>query len=76
MEKIAEAFKTAHDIVAGLAKDGKLLSDKKHAQERFLVCLECEHLNPENFFCNICGCNMQIKVKILRARCPDNPRRW
>jgi hypothetical protein len=43
-------------------------------QERMKQCEQCEHLNGGN--CELCGCNVALKVMFATEMCPDRPPRW
>ncbi len=59
-----------------IAKDaitGKLvLSEDELKTERMKICSVCEHFQPALRKCDICGCFMEIKSRILQAECPIN----
>jgi len=45
-----------------------LLTDKEttvnEATRRFEICKTCEHYDPENMTCGVCGCFMDIKTTL------------
>lgn len=44
--------------------------DQSTADERYEVCLGCEHLFKPTRQCKKCGCFMQIKTRLAEASCP------
>jgi hypothetical protein len=49
-----------------------LVDNKKISKKRIDICLKCEHLIPFLKVCNICKCLMPLKVKLEKAKCPEN----
>tara|TARA_B100000131_G_C17790480_1_gene481101 strand:+ start:4 stop:339 length:336 start_codon:yes stop_codon:yes gene_type:complete len=47
----------------------KTLSSDKEANERWSVCLDCEHLLKKKR-CSQCGCYMKYKIHVAEAECP------
>ena len=39
-------------------------------KERLSVCLDCDKLIQLTKTCSQCGCFMEIKVKLMEAKCP------
>ena len=46
------------------------LSADELAEERIKVCEECTHFKKLLRQCDLCGCFLDLKVKILNAQCP------
>jgi hypothetical protein len=44
------------------------------AKERLKVCAECPEFAKLARQCRLCGCFMDIKVKLLEAECPE--KKW
>lgn len=42
------------------------------AEERMAICRSCENFNKKLGACNLCGCLMSDKTKILETACPAN----
>ncbi len=49
-----------------------LLADKYTAESRYKTCKECPHFKPKSKRCELCGCFMKIKTKIIFTECPIN----
>jgi hypothetical protein len=51
---------------------GKLppTASKELAEERLKLCEGCENFKPLARQCNLCGCFMDVKSKLLEAQCP------
>lgn len=41
-------------------------------QERYNICLDCEHFYELLKNCKICGCVMPLKTKLKNVSCPIN----
>lgn len=56
--------------------NGKLpmAATKELAEERLKVCGECEYFARMTRQCNLCGCFMDVKAKLLEAECPS--QKW
>lgn len=46
------------------------LSTDELAEERMKVCEVCPHLKKLLNQCDLCGCFLDLKVKVLSAQCP------
>jgi hypothetical protein len=40
----------------------------EQANERMLICTQCEHFN--NYVCNECGCMLMLKTRMATESCP------
>jgi hypothetical protein len=40
------------------------------ANSRFNICLSCNELTPHTHRCKQCGCFMNLKTKLVIAKCP------
>jgi len=62
---------TLKDIAIKLAK-GELppMSDGELATERIKVCESCPQMTKLARQCKLCGCFLDLKVKLLEASCP------
>jgi len=58
----------AEKVIGGIIP----LSEDELAVERLKVCKECPHVTRLFTQCDLCGCFLELKVKILSARCPIN----
>lgn len=56
----------AKDIVAGKLQ----LSEEELATERLKLCKECPQMTKLSRQCKLCGCFLDLKVKVLNAQCP------
>jgi len=52
------------------AKNGFKFEDDKESLRRLEICLECPDLKPPQRQCNVCGCMMEKKTKMMGASCP------
>lgn len=50
------------------------LADSELADERVKICKPCAHYRPMLHQCDLCGCFLELKAKLLQAVCPIN--RW
>jgi len=69
-------FKTAYDILKGKIEDPSqpvLVSDEAY-NARLSICRSCDHLEPKEEQCKLCGCYMKVKAKVTVAYCPD--KKW
>lgn len=62
---------TLRDIAKGLLS-GELppISSAELAHERIKVCQECPAFRKMIRQCSICGCMIDLKTKLLEAKCP------
>lgn len=56
----------AKDVLAGKLR----LSEEELATERLKVCAECPQMTKLTRQCKLCGCFLDLKVKVLNAHCP------
>ncbi len=63
---------TAKDVVKDAVVRGVINASEDVSANRLNTCKECEHLSQETFRCKLCGCNMEMKVKLSAAHCPIN----
>lgn len=63
------------DIAIKLMK-GELppLADGELAEERMKMCRSCPHFRRLSNQCDVCSCFLELKTKLLEARCPID--RW
>ena len=45
-----------------------LLADKYTANSRYNICKECPHFKPKSKRCELCGCFMKVKTKIISQK--------
>lgn len=48
------------------------LGDGELAKERLKICEECPEFKRLMRQCDLCGCLMDLKAKLIEARCPVN----
>jgi hypothetical protein len=48
------------------------ISPEELAEERIKLCEECPHFKALLRQCDLCGCFLDLKTKLLNARCPIN----
>lgn len=62
---------TLKDIAKGLLS-GELpaISDQELSDERLKVCGSCMHFKKLVRQCELCGCFLDLKTKLLQASCP------
>jgi len=46
------------------------ISSTELSAERLKMCNECEHFKRMIRQCDICGCMLDLKTKLLEAECP------
>ena len=45
-------------------------SDREKIEKRLEICRACDHFKPAVQQCSKCGCFMQLKTTLHRAKCP------
>jgi hypothetical protein len=65
-----EEYKAKNGVVPTdlLNKDNYI--EKTESEKRMKICLECDHLNKLIHQCKECGCFMNLKTKLINAKCP------
>ena len=48
-----------------------IVVDQMTREERYDICKECPHFKPKLKRCEVCGCFMKLKTKLMFARCPE-----
>lgn len=73
VHKLFDRINTANPEIKRMIAD-KLLCSKEDGDKRFAICVECEHFNGVR--CRLCGCNMELKTRLRKAKCADkkNPK--
>ena len=59
--------KIAEQLIQGILPAG---AEKELAAERIKMCEDCEFFAPMTRQCRRCMCFMDLKTKMLNARCP------
>jgi len=69
MKNFTEFLKeTGQDVSEG---HGIFVTEEKQ-KERLATCNECEHFDPKQRRCYLCGCFMEHKIKFKSSKCPDS----
>lgn len=50
-------------------KNGVVLAEESKQLSRIGICASCKHLE-EGAKCNLCGCYMNVKIRLEAAKCP------
>jgi len=50
-------------------QQGAILTTESKQQTRIETCLNCDKLS-DNGICGLCGCFMNVKVRLEAAKCP------
>ena len=66
-------WESAKETVTNLVRDPRPVPQAIH-EERMGVCNACDY--QLNGFCELCGCNLQLKTRMNNARCPAQPPKW
>lgn len=74
-EKLGSLIKTAKDSLKLLLENKPVISDRNLQEKRLKICLDCPHCT-QDMFCSICGCNLNVKTKVIAAYCPEKPPKW
>lgn len=51
-----------------------IISDGELRDQRVNICHSCEYFSAPHDRCKLCGCAIELKVKLRSARCPD--QKW
>lgn len=62
------------DVGVDVSEGHGIFVTDKVSEKRLNTCSECEHFNPEQKRCYLCGCFMEHKIKFKSSKCPDS--RW
>ena len=62
------ALESIKDVVTAIIKDKEFLSPKELSEERLSICYKCPKY--ENNRCKACGCFMEAKARLIKAKCP------
>lgn len=75
---VAGAFKAASAIIPG-----KHIADQETIRARLKACATCEHVELGRMGeygvplrCKVCGCLIQLKVRLKAETCPLSPPSW
>lgn len=49
-------------------------SEEEVKSERLAICEKCEFFRQQSRTCKLCGCFMDLKTTLAKAKCPDG--RW
>jgi len=70
LEKIKYSSTTVADVISTAVIQNRLLLEEPEFASRIKTCKNCEFFIPETSRCSKCGCFMQIKAKLIAAKCP------
>ena len=65
-----ELVGTASDAVNEYARRGLVVTDEKKMNMRMALCSECKSFEKNSARCGLCGCFMNVKVRIEASKCP------
>ena len=68
LTKTKLALGTLRDIVSGIIKDQEVMSPDELKELRLEICHSCPFY--ENKRCSKCGCFMEVKASLVKAKCP------
>lgn len=72
VQMAANLGSTMYYAASAAIKTGVVLASEEESKKRMDICLQCDHLVPEQKRCMKCGCYMTPKVKVQAAKCPVN----
>jgi hypothetical protein len=61
---------TTADTVRHVSQGGPLAASSEKIKLRMDTCAACQCFDAKSKRCNLCGCFMELKVKMDAARCP------
>lgn len=67
-----ELTNTSIDIVNDLIRRGAVMATEEKAETRMNICAACKCFEKESSRCSLCGCFMNVKVRIDSTKCPIN----
>jgi len=70
INQIKDLSNTAKDTVDNIISGKSGLVDNDTETYRLKLCKNCEFYTEQHSRCKKCGCFMQVKIKILVAKCP------
>lgn len=70
LDKIKSFADSATEVLRIATTQNKLLVDDQQFISRIKICKLCEFFISETSRCSKCGCFMQIKAKLIAAKCP------
>lgn len=62
----------AKDSLLNLAETGTILSSEEKINFRTQICSDCKCFSRETGRCQLCGCFMNMKIRLDSSRCPAN----
>lgn len=68
--KIRSFFRHIIKNILIFPKYGTIFTDFLKIKKRYSICKQCDQFNPQNKKCKMCGCYMNIKVKLIYSECP------
>ena len=70
IEMASNLGKEIVNTTLSVATSGIAFVNEEEKTRRFGFCINCPDFIPEQSRCKICGCFMQVKVKLISAKCP------
>lgn len=70
LEKLKLALQTASDVIETAWKEKTFKADDKIVDERNRTCELCEDFVDHSRKCRVCGCYMDLKMRLVAAKCP------
>jgi hypothetical protein len=61
---------TAVDVMTEYSRRGLLVADEKKVNMRMELCSGCKMFEKESTRCKLCGCFMNLKIRLVSSTCP------
>jgi hypothetical protein len=69
-EQLASAARAAISTAADFLAGRDLFVSEAEYRRRLSICLACEHYDPAQIRCRVCGCMGVIKFRLASQACP------
>lgn len=70
VKMLFELAGTAADVVAEYKNRGVLFTDETKMDIRMDTCANCKSFDKSSSRCGLCGCFMNLKIRLEASRCP------
>lgn len=70
VKMLFELAGTAADVITEYKNKGILLASDEKTNFRMNICANCKSFDKTSSRCNLCGCFMNIKVRLDASSCP------
>lgn len=70
VKMLFELAGTAADVVTEYKNKGILLADENKTDMRMNLCADCKSFDKKSSRCGLCGCFMNLKVRLDASSCP------